>query len=276
MIPELTPYTFGSMSLGRNPITPEADIRVARQAMDAGVWFHASRTYENGFTFMVLRMAFDQDRARTPRMILKIRDGSVPLLRFETEDCLHRLGLETIHIAQLVSMVREPGNLVDQLCGPGGPLVDELAALKERGLIQHAVLFMDKNNSDAVVEAAEHPLIDGVTFYFNALQRDCSDHAWNEIRTRNIPVLALRTLGGWRDKRLAEKREALAKAMPDLDPVQLALDLAASYPEIKTTIGGTASRPHLEAYLEAAARSKPLPTERLSLVEDVRGEADPV
>lgn len=270
MIPDISPYTFGSMSLGRNPTHPEADIRVARRAMEAGIWFHASRTYENGFTFMILRMAFDQDRARTPRMILKIRDGSVPLMRFETEDCLQRLGLETLHIAQLVSMTRQPNNLVDQLRDQNGPLVDELASLKERGLIRHAVLFMDKNNSDDAVEAAEHPLIDGVTFYFNALQRDCTDSAWNEIRTRNIPVLALRTLGGWRDERLKDKREALAKAIPDLDPVKLALDLAASYPEIKTTIGGTASLSHLEAYLEAAAHAKPLPAERLSIVEQTR------
>ena len=59
-----TPYTFGSMSLGRNLAYPEADLAVARRAMESGVWFHSSPTYNNGFTFMVLRMAFDAARRR--------------------------------------------------------------------------------------------------------------------------------------------------------------------------------------------------------------------
>ena len=41
----LSHYTFGTMSLGRDEGTVPADVRCARLAMDAGVWFHSSPTY---------------------------------------------------------------------------------------------------------------------------------------------------------------------------------------------------------------------------------------
>lgn len=53
-------YTFGCMSLGSDLGRLDDHIRVARQAMEAGIWFHASPTYHRGFTYMVLRMAFDE------------------------------------------------------------------------------------------------------------------------------------------------------------------------------------------------------------------------
>src|SRR3984957_15653193 len=145
------------MSLGRNPADVAQDLIVARRAMEAGVWFHSSPTYNQGFTFMVLRQAFDENRDRVPRMVIKVRDASVPLMRFEVEDSCRRLGLDTLDVAQLVSMDSRPGNLVDQLRG-GGPLADELASLRARGLIRQAVLFLTPKNSDAAVEATRSGL----------------------------------------------------------------------------------------------------------------------
>src|SRR5271156_4125932 len=145
-MPPFTPFTFGSMSLGKNPADVAQDLAVARRAMESGVWFHSSPTYNNGFTFMVLRQAFDEDRSRVPRMIIKVRDATVSLMRFEVEDSCRRLGLDGIDVAQLVSMDPRPGNLVDQLRGGGGPLADELASLLARGLIRQAVLFITVEN----------------------------------------------------------------------------------------------------------------------------------
>ncbi len=90
------------MSLGTHLDRMTDHIRVARTAMDAGVWFHASPTYNRGFTYMILRMAFDESRRQVPPMIVKIRCGSVRILRFEVEDALRRMGLERIDVAQLV------------------------------------------------------------------------------------------------------------------------------------------------------------------------------
>lgn len=270
----LTPYTFGTMSLGGNPTDVAQDLVVARRAMDAGVWFHSSPTYNQGFTFMVLRMAFDENRNRVPQMVIKVRDASVPLMRFEVEDSCRRLGLESIDVAQLVSMDPNPGNLVDQLRGGGGPLVDELASLRERGLIRQAVLFLTPENSDAAVEATRSGLIEGVILYWNAHQRDCSDTAWATIREKGISVLALRTLGGGpSDKSSSPKSKDLAELIKAADcrnPTEFNLRLAASESTIRTTIGGTASLAHLEEYLEAATNAQPLSAEILERVERLR------
>jgi aryl-alcohol dehydrogenase-like predicted oxidoreductase len=265
-----SPYTFGTMSLGRNPADVAQDLVVARRAMEAGVWFHSSPTYNQGFTFMVLRLAFDENRSRVPRMVIKVRDGSVPLMRFEVEDSCRRLGLDSLDVAQLVSMDGRPGNLVDQLRGSGGPLVDELASLRERGLIRQAVLFLTPENSDAAVEATKSGLIDGVILYWNACQRDCSDTAWATIREKGIPALALRTLGGGPSDKAGSGKSGdmagLIKAAGCRHATEFNLRLAASEPAIRTTIGGTASLAHLEDYLQAAANATPLSAEILQRV----------
>ncbi len=266
----LSPYTFGTMSLGRNPSDISNDLAVVRRAIEAGISFHSSPTYNSGFTFMVLRLAFDENRAAVPRMVIKVRDGSVPLMRFEVEDSCRRLGLDAIDVAQLVSLDPAPGNLVDQLRGGGGPIADELASLRERGLIRQAVIFLTPENSDAAVEATKSELIDGVTLYWNACQRDCSDSAWAAIRERGIPALALRTLGGGpADKHSSAKAAELAgliKFAGCRNASEFNLRLAASEPVIRTTIGGTASLAHLEDYLTAASNPAPLPAEILQSI----------
>ena len=269
-----TPYTFGSMSLGRNPADITQDLIVARRAMEAGVWFHSSPTYNQGFTFMVLRHAFTEDRQRIPKLIIKIRDASVPLMRFEVEDSCRRLGIDAIDVAQLVSMDPKPGNLVDQLRNNGGPLVDELAALRTRGLIRQAVIFLTPQNSDAAVAATQSGLIDGVILYWNACQRDCSDAAWRAIQGQNIPALALRTRGGGpadeHSRTKSAELAALIKAAGCQTATEFNLRLAASEPAIRTTIGGTAAPAHLEEYLKAARNPVPLPATILHQVEQLQ------
>jgi len=262
------------MSLGRNPAEVSNDLAVARRAMEAGVWFHSSPTYNNGFTFMVLRMAFDECPRQMPRMVIKVRDATPGLMRFEVEDTCRRLGLDGIDVAQLVSMDARPGNLADQLRGNGGPVADELASLRSRGLVRKAVLFLTPENSDAAVEAMRSGLVDGVILYWNAMQRDCSDSAWAAIRQQKVLALALRTVGGG-----PNDKASVAKAAPLAELVSAAgcrsatefnLRLAASEPVIRTTIGGTASMGHLEEYLAAAKNPAPLPAEILMRVDLLR------
>lgn len=270
----LSPYTFGSMSLGKNPANISQDLAVARRAMEAGVWFHSSPTYNNGFTFMVLRLAFDENRARVPKLIIKVRDASVPLMRFEVEDSCRRLGLDGIDVAQLVSMDPTSGNLVDQLVNGSGPLVDELASLRSRGLIRQAVIFLTPQNSDAAVAALKSGLVEGVILYWNAGQRDCSATAWKAIHEQRIPTLALRTLGGGpADKHGLTKAADLGVLIKDAGcrtATEFNLRLAVSEPVIQTTIGGTASLAHLEEYLSAARNPAPLSADILRRVEQLQ------
>ncbi len=271
----LSRYTFGSMSLGRNPAEVDGDLVVARRAMESGVWFHSSPTYNNGFTFMVLRRAFDENRSQVPRMIVKVRDATPELMRFEVEDSCRRLGIEALDVAQLVSMNASPGNLVDQLRSDGGPLVDELASLRERGLIRQAVVFITPDNADAAVEAVRRsPLVEGITLYWNAVQFESTDAAWSGIHADNIPVLALRTLGGsMHDKNYAakfERLQSLVSAAGCASITAFNLRLAASDPAIRTTIGGTASLAHLEMYLAAAQNAVALPADILEKTRELQ------
>jgi aryl-alcohol dehydrogenase-like predicted oxidoreductase len=262
------------MALGKNPADISTDLVVARRAVEAGVWFHSSPTYNQGFTYMVLRIAFDEDRRRTPKLILKVRDASVELMRFEVEDSCRRLGIETIDVAQLVSMDSSPSNLIDQLCNGGGPLVNELASLRQRGLIQKAVIFLNPQNSDAALSACRSELIDGVTLYWNACQRDCSDSSWAEIRRKQIPTLALRTLGGGpkdeNQRRKASRISELIKQADCQNATDFNLRLAASEKAIQTTIGGTSSLTHLEEFLTAGDNPTPLGHGILASVESVQ------
>jgi aryl-alcohol dehydrogenase-like predicted oxidoreductase len=207
-------------------------------------------------------------------MVIKVRDGSVALMRFEVEDSCRRLGLEGIDVAQLVSMDARPGNLVDQLRGGGGPLADELASLRARGLIRQAVLFLTPENSDAAVEATKSGLVEGVTLYWNACQRDCSKAAWAAIRSKGIATLALRTLGGGPSDKASEARAQelgrLVKLAGCRNATEFNLRLAASEPVIRTTIGGTASLAHLEDFLRATTEATPLAAEMVQRVEQLQ------
>ena len=270
-----TPYIFGAMSLGKDAEQLDNDIAVVRQVMEHKLWIHASPTYNRGFSFMALRCAFDTEPSQRPPMMLKVRDGSVRWLRFETEDSCRRLGLDSIDVAQLVSMDDGPNNLVQQLLH-GGPIADELASLRKRGLIRRAAIFIHRRNSDKAVEAAiASPLIDAVTCYCNPWQRECSDGAWQRLQDENIPVLALRTLAG-AEARPQTLEDAFTEILAESgrsDPVQLAMDLAHSEAPVIATIGGTASLEHLQHFLHCSQQAAPLAVEIMQRIAALRSRA---
>jgi hypothetical protein len=135
-----------------------------------------------------------------------------------------------------------------------------LASLRERGLIRAAVIYVDRGNSDEGFAALSSPLVDGLTLYWNATQRDCSNAVWQQLKHGNTPVLALRSLGG-------AKEPMILEATGCADQVEFALRLAASYPFIRTSIGGTANPQHLQRYLECVQNAKPLPADVLAAWE---------
>ncbi len=261
-----TLYTFGTMSLGADVARMDDEVQLVRRAMDAGIWFHGSPTYNRGLSFMILRMAFDQDRANVPPMIVKIRDGSADLMRFEAEDTCRRLGFDGIEVAQLVSMDHSSDGLAYQLVN-GGPIADELASLRNRGIIRNAVVFVNRDHSRAGLEAQASELVDGLTFYWNACQRECSDDVWAAIQEQDVLSLALRTLtGGPLNEKWKESQEnvrGIWESAGCADEVEFALRLGASFPAIRTSIGGTRDLGHLERYLTVAETATPLPQDVL-------------
>jgi hypothetical protein len=70
LLTDLPSYVYGTTRLGDGNLPFEDRVRTARAAMEGTTWFHTSHTYGNALE--VLRAAFDQDRTRVPKLIVKI------------------------------------------------------------------------------------------------------------------------------------------------------------------------------------------------------------
>jgi aryl-alcohol dehydrogenase-like predicted oxidoreductase len=271
--PEMANFTFGAMSLGQDiPQSMENDQAVARTALEAPIWLHASPTYSRGFAFMILRLVFDRLN-RSPRMIIKIRDANPQLLRFEVEDACRRLGLETLDVAQLVAMKTGPGGIAEDLAG-NGPVTQEITQLRDEGLLQSAVLFLRPEDAGAAEKAWPSGIIQGFTFYWNAVQCSCAPEDWAFLQREQVPVLALRTLAGGSPESVEEgKRRAYQQLLQDsglADWTELNLRYAASEPLVRTSIGGTANPGHLQNYLKYATDPAPLDAELVQRIEELK------
>ncbi|WP_269524985.1 hypothetical protein [Coraliomargarita parva] len=279
--PELSPFTFGSMSLGQEPLDLKSDIAVARQAMDAGVWFHSSPTYNKGFTYMVLRMAFDEAPAQRPPLIIKIRDAEPRLVRFEVEDCLRRLGVDCIDLIQLVYMQPADSSIVD-----GFMQNDERRELVERfkqeGKIGKALLYLQKDRAPESRTALEQGLFDGVIFYENLIQHELPGTVHDFLQARpDFPALALRSVfgggylgaGSGADDGLKDKFRRLEQLSSELgcqDLVELSMRFARHHANVRTTIGGTKNPEHLQRFLDLADSAAPLPEEAVRRILEIR------
>ncbi len=279
-------FTFGCMSLGSSLPDLDEHIRIARAAMDADIWFHASPTYHRGFTYMVLRMAFDEERSQVPPMIIKIRCGSAKLLRFEVEDVLRRLNIDQIAVAQLVFTESGPQPLVDDLTS-GGPMAQAMAQFREQGKVARFCPQCAVGTSAALLPLAQDGHFDGMVLYLNPIQRDADDALWNWMREQGTSLWALRTLAGALGDaaRYARRRadqpddpklSIAAKVIPLVDAAgcgdwtEFCLRYAASVPGLMTSIGGTADMAHLERYLSAANAAEPLPPKALEAIDAAR------
>jgi aryl-alcohol dehydrogenase-like predicted oxidoreductase len=280
--PDMSPFTFGSMSLGQEPLNLKPDIAVARQAMESGVWFHSSPTYNKGFTYMVLRMAFDEAPAQRPKLVIKIRDAEPRLVRFEVEDALRRLGVDQIDVIQLVHDTHGPSTVVEGF-QQGDERRELVEGFKQAGKVGKAVLFFEQDRAPQCSEALKAGLFDGVTFYDNLMQYDVPESVATFLDEHpEFPVLALRTVYGGaataactdvkkeqdaaRLKRLGE----LAQKADCQDLVELSIRFILCHGNVRTTIGGTSNAQHLQRYLEVAANLQPLPEAVVSEIEKIR------
>src|SRR5262245_237516 len=88
---DVSKYVFGTTRLGDAKLPFEERVRVAGAAMAAGVWFHTSDAYGNALE--VLRAAFDRDRARVPKLIVKIGWSNIAELRASIRKNIEPLGI---------------------------------------------------------------------------------------------------------------------------------------------------------------------------------------
>jgi aryl-alcohol dehydrogenase-like predicted oxidoreductase len=190
---DLSRFIYGTTRLGDSALPFDERVRVARAAMEHGVWFHTSHQY--GDALSVLRAAFDQDRARVPRLIFKIGWNSVAEVRSSVDELTGALGIEHMDIGQLCLN----GELAEDFAA-GGPSVRQLDELRREGRVGRYVLQVFPWTSQVALAALRggfaRDLIDGYIFYLNPLQRFATNPLWDLLRETGSPIIAMRTVAG--------------------------------------------------------------------------------
>ena len=149
LLTDLSPFIYGTTRLGDNKITFDDRVKIARAAMDSGVWFHTSHTYDNALE--VLGAAFNQDRTKIPKLIIKIGWDSIDEIRNTIHQNLEPLGLGKLDIGQLClgdKLVEEFSN--------GGDCYKGFQMLKDEGLVERFVLEVFPWTSDAPLKALQN------------------------------------------------------------------------------------------------------------------------
>ena len=270
LLSDLSPYIYGTTRLGDAQIPFDERVKIARAAMDSGVWFHTSHTYGNALE--VLRAAFDQDRARIPKLIVKIGWDNIAQLRDVILQNLEPLGLESLEIGQLCLK----GQLAEEFAN-GGDCYATFAALKNEGLVRRFVVEVFPWASPMCLKALRGGystgIVDGHIFYLNPLQRFASNELWDLIVERQEPIIAMRTVSGGNVYRLRDVPGAawqpyLQQRAVEVAPIfersgiagwtEFCVRFAHSFPLVRATVGATSRLENLKEFLAAATNIQPL------------------
>ena len=277
LLTDLSPYVYGTTRLGDGKIPFEDRLRVARAAMEGTSWFHTSHHY--GDALQVLRAAFDEDRARVPKLIVKIGWKNIEELRDVVHQHLLALRLESLELGQLClseSLAEEYAN--------GGKCYEEFARLKQQGLVNRFVLEVFPWTSDVALKALRggyaESMVDGYIFYLNPLQRFPSNELWDELIERKEPMIAMRTVAGGDIHRLRDEpgyawKPYLQQRAAEVAPIfersgieswtEFCVRFVHSFPQVRATVGATSRLENLREFLVAAQNIAPLP-------QDIVGE----
>lgn len=273
LLTDISPYVYGTTRLGDDKIPFDERVSIARAAMEAGVWFHTSHTY--GDALKVLRTAFDQDRERIPKLIVKIGWKSMDELLDVIHQNIDPLGLESLELGQLClsdSLAEEYAN--------GGECYKEFARIKEDGLVKRFVLEVFPWTSDIALKAMRsgYPegIVDGYIFYLNPLQRFASNELWDLMTERNEPMIAMRTVSGGNVHRLRDVPGAAWKPYLQQRAVEVAplfersgiaswtefcVRFAYGFQQVRATVGSTSHLENLKEFLTATETIQPLPSD---------------
>jgi aryl-alcohol dehydrogenase-like predicted oxidoreductase len=273
LLTDLSPYIYGTTRLGDDRMPFDDRVRMARAAMDAGVWFHTSHTY--GDALKVLRAAFDQDRAGVPKLIVKIGWNTRDELRDVIHQNLDPLGLDSLELGQLCLS----GSLAEEYAN-GGECYELFSRLKQEGLVKRFVLEVFPWSSDVALKAmlGGYPegIVDGYIFYLNPLQRLASNELWDRMVERNEPMVAMRTVAGGSIHRLRDIpgyawKEYLQQRAAEVAPIfersgikswtEFCVRFAHGFSQVRATVGATGQLQNLNEFLHAAETIHPLPVD---------------
>jgi hypothetical protein len=278
LLTDLSPYVYGTTRLGDGKIPFEDRVRVARAAMEGTSWFHTSHHY--GDALQVLRAAFDEDRARVPKLIVKIGWKNIEELRDVVHQHLLVLRLESLELGQLCLSE----SLAEEYAS-GGQCYEEFARLKQQGLVNRFVLEVFPWTSDVALKALRggYPegIVDGYIFYLNPLQRFPSNELWDELIERKEPMIAMRTVAGGDIYRLRDEpgyawKPYLQQRAAEVAPIfersgieswtEFCVRFVHSFPQVRATVGATSRLENLREFLVAAQNIEPLP---LDIVDEI-------
>ena len=268
---DLPPYIYGTTRLGDEKIPFEDRVRVARAAMQGVDWFHTSHTYGNAL--QVLRAAFDQDRTRVPKLIVKIGWSRADELRDVIHQNIDPLGLEGLELGQLCLS----GELAEDYAN-GGECYKLFSQLKQEGLVNRFVLEVFPWSSEVAFKAlrAGYPegIVDGYIFYLNPLQRFPSNELWDVLVKRDEPMIAMRTVAGGNIHKLRDVpgyawkpylQERAAEVAPIFERsgiqswTEFCVRFAHSFPQVRATVGATSRLENLKEFLAATEKIELLP-----------------
>lgn len=273
LLTDLSPYVYGTTRLGDDKILFPDRIKIARAAMNAGVWFHTSHTYGNALE--ILRIAFDQDRTRVPKLIVKIGWNTVKELRDVIHQNIEPLNVESIELGQLCLN----GELAEQFAN-GGECYQAFADIKKEGLVKRFVLEVFPWTSNVALKAIRagytDGIVDGFIFYLNPLQRFASNELWDLLLERQEPIIAMRTVSGGNVHRLrdvprAAWKDYLQKRAVEVAPIfersgiaswaEFCVRFAHTFPLVRATVGATSNPENLKEFTTAAKNIQPLAAE---------------
>jgi predicted aldo/keto reductase-like oxidoreductase len=271
LLTDISPYVYGTTRLGDDKLPFAERVAVARSAMDADIWFHTSHTY--GDALKVLRAAFDEERTKIPKLIVKIGWTHINELREVIHQNIDPLGLDSLELGQLCLS----GALADDYA-QGGKCYEVFEQIKREGLVKRYVLEVFPWTSQYALKALRggYPqgIVDGYIFYLNPLQHFASNELWNELTQRNEPIIAMRTVSGGNVHRLRDVPGAAWKSYLQERAVEVApifersgisswtefcVRFGHSFPQVRATVGSTSQPERLQEFLDAAQHIQPLP-----------------
>jgi len=276
-----TKYVYGTTRLG-DARFPAADrVKMARAAMESGVWLHTSRQY--GDALEILRRAFDEDRTRVPRMIIKIGNNDLAQLRANIRENIEPMGVDHVDVGQLCL----GGRYAEEFRG-GGRCFDDFRLLREEGLVRNYVMevfpWTSGTSFGALRAGYTEGVVDAFIFYLNPLQRFASNALWDLIREKGAPIVAMRTVCGapvhqLRDVAGTAWRPYLQERAVEVAPVfersgvadwaEFCVRFAFSFPGVRATVGSTIRKANLDAFVRIAGAGtiEPLPSETVGELE---------
>lgn len=270
LLTDLSPYIYGTTRLGDDKLLFTQRVKVARAAMNAVNWFHTSHTYGNALE--ILRAAFDQDRTRVPKLIVKIGWNNIKELLSVIPQNIEPLGIENIELGQICLN----GELAQQFAS-GGECYQTFADIKKQGLVKRFVVEIFPWMSPTVLKAIQagytEGIVDGYIFYLNPLQRFPSNELWDVLLERNEPLIAMRTVSGGSIYNLRDvpRTTYLQKRAIEVIPIfersgisswtEFCVRFAHSFPLVRATVGATSSLENLKEFVSAAQNIQPLAPE---------------